>query len=82
MLPPGRAKLATIPLPTGSNANAKTIGITDVACFVEHRASRCDNDIDLKSHKLGRDLRVSLSAPFRPAKFDCNITTLDPAEVA
>ena len=32
-LPPGRARLATMPLPTGSAAAANTIGITDVACF-------------------------------------------------
>ena len=31
--PPGRARLATKPLRTGSAAPAKTIGITDVACF-------------------------------------------------
>src|SRR6516225_4480890 len=33
MLPPGRGKLATTPLPTGSPAVANTIGIIDVACF-------------------------------------------------
>src|SRR5262249_40456962 len=32
-LPPGRARLATIPLRTGSPAVANTIGISDVACF-------------------------------------------------
>ena len=32
-LPPGRAKLATRPVPTGSPAPATTIGMTDVACF-------------------------------------------------
>src|SRR5215475_9250988 len=32
-LPPGRARLATMPVPTGSPATAKTIGMTDVACF-------------------------------------------------
>ena len=32
-LPPGRARLATRPLPTGSSASANTIGMTDVACF-------------------------------------------------
>ena len=32
-LPPGRAKFATRPVPTGSPAVAKTIGMTDVACF-------------------------------------------------
>ena len=32
-LPPGRARLATKPVPTGSAAAAKTIGMIDVACF-------------------------------------------------
>jgi hypothetical protein len=32
-LSPGRAKVATRPVPTGSPANTKTIGTTDVACF-------------------------------------------------
>src|SRR5262249_8866281 len=31
--PPGRARLATKPVPTGSPADANTIGMTDVACF-------------------------------------------------
>src|SRR5262245_31212763 len=33
MLPPGRARLATTPVPTGSPADANTIGMTDVACL-------------------------------------------------
>ena len=32
-LPPGCERLATMPLPTGSTAIAKTIGIAAVACF-------------------------------------------------
>src|SRR5262245_7278962 len=32
-LPPGRARLATRPVPTGSAADAIMIGMTDVACF-------------------------------------------------
>jgi len=32
-LPPGRARLATRPVPTGSPAAAKTMGMTDVACM-------------------------------------------------
>ncbi len=32
-LPPGRDRLATNPLPSGSTATGKTIGIDDVACF-------------------------------------------------
>ena len=37
-LPPGRASEATRPLPIGSPDVAKTIGMTDVACFA---ASDC-----------------------------------------
>jgi hypothetical protein len=33
-LPRGRARLATRPVPTGSPAAAKTMGMTDVACLV------------------------------------------------
>jgi hypothetical protein len=32
-LPPGRARLLTYPLPTGSLANENTIGTIDVACI-------------------------------------------------
>src|SRR6266446_2796379 len=38
-LPPGRARLATRPVPTGSPAVAKTIGMTDVACFAATTAA-------------------------------------------
>src|SRR6516164_2474855 len=38
MLPPGRDRLATKPLPTGSFATANTIGMTDVACFTASSA--------------------------------------------
>ena len=38
-LPPGRARLATRPVPTGSAATAKTIGMTDVACFAARTAA-------------------------------------------
>ena len=32
-LPPGRARLATSPAPSGSPATAKTIGMVEVACL-------------------------------------------------
>jgi hypothetical protein len=38
-LPPGRDKLATKPLPSGSNPKTKTIGMTDVACLAAAAAS-------------------------------------------
>jgi hypothetical protein len=33
MLPPGRARLATTPVPSGSEEIAKTIGMSEVACL-------------------------------------------------
>src|SRR5215211_7195753 len=42
MLPPGRVKLATRPVPTGSPAAAKTMGMTDVACLAARIASVAD----------------------------------------
>jgi hypothetical protein len=39
MLPPGRASEATRPLPIGSSAVVKTIGMLDVACFAAIAAS-------------------------------------------
>ena len=37
-LPPGRARVATKPVPTGSPAVAKMIGMADVACFAAKAA--------------------------------------------
>jgi hypothetical protein len=56
-LPPGRAKLSTKPLPTGSPAIAKTMGMTAVACFkCSDGVSRRHNDVDLLPRELGRNL--------------------------
>ena len=83
-LPPGRARLATRPVPTGSPATAKTIGMTDVACFAAMTGAVAirDNDIDLQPDELGRDLGVALGASLRPAILDRDGATLDPAEFA
>ena len=82
-LPPGRARLATRPLPTGSIATAKTIGMTDVACFAAaDGGSVRDNDIDLEPDELGRDLGIALDASLRPAILDRDGATFDPAEFA
>ena len=83
-LPPGRARLATRPLPTGSPAIAKTIGMTEVACFaaIDRRGPARDDDIDLEPDELGRDLGEALAASLRPAILDRDGATLDPAEFA
>src|SRR5205807_7882059 len=50
--------------------------------YCRDSAPNGDDDIDIKADKLGRDLRVALSAPFRPAILDRDRATLDPAEFA
>src|SRR5437667_9773019 len=82
-LPPGRARLLTMPLPTGSNANAKTIGMTDVACIVARTAPPVVTMTSTLSRtNSAGDLSVALGASLRPANLDCDGPTLDPAEVA
>src|SRR5262249_3878317 len=83
-LPSGRARLATMPLPTGSPAVANTIGIVDVACFAA-RGSRSvvgDDDVDLEPNKLVCEISQTLGVPLGPAILDREITALHPAQVA
>jgi hypothetical protein len=79
-LPPGRDRLATRPLPTGSPTAAKTIGMTDVSCFAA--MTDADYDIDFQPDKLGRDLGSALVAALRPTILDRDGAPLDPPEFA
>ena len=81
-LPPGRARLATRPVPTGSPAAAKTIGMAEVACLAARVGGVAvrDDDINLEADELGRDLGGALVASLRPAIFDCDCPSLGPAE--
>src|SRR6516162_7649413 len=79
-LPPGRARLATMPVPTGSPAPAKTIGMSAVACFAA-RAGRVPTvTIDLELDKLGRNLGEAFGASLGPAILDRDAAALEPAE--
>ena len=83
MLPPGRARLATSPVPTGSLASPNTIGMIDVACFAAMTFRVPDgDDIDLQPDQLSCDLGGALTASLRPAIFDGDRAALDPAEFA
>ena len=55
IFPPGRAKLSTIPVATGSRIVTMTIGIVLVACLAARRVDpvRDDKDIDLELHEFG-----------------------------
>src|SRR5262249_1769233 len=82
-LPPGRARLGTRPVPTGSFAAPNTIGITDVTSLAASTppSHRYDH-IDLESDKLGGNLAKVLGTSLRPTILDRQGATLDPAEFA
>src|SRR5262245_13193771 len=81
-LPPGRARLATRPFPSGSAASAKTIGMTEVACFaatigtvaavtMTSTLSRTSSAASSAARELG---------PLCPAYLDRDVAALDPTE--
>src|SRR5262249_12976595 len=80
---PGRAKLATRPVPSGSAALRTQSGITDVACF-DHEGGDCrrNNDIHFEPNELGGDFGEAFVASLSPAILDGDGTTLDPAKFA
>ena len=80
MLPPGRAMLATKPLPTGSPTTTNTIGIvcvTLVKCRDDRRAVS-DNDIRVKRDQLLRETEHALSIRSCESVLDAEILTDDP----
>ena len=64
-LPPGRARLATRPAPTGSPTIATTIGIVEVAFFAAG-APRCRSldHIDLAADEFGGQCGQPIIVPF------------------
>ena len=82
-LAPGRAELATRPLPTGSPVSANTIGMTDVAFFAAAGAvAYVTMTPTFESDELGRDLGEALTTTLGPAILDRDRPPLDPAELA
>lgn len=77
MLPPGRAKLATSPPPTGSFARSKTIGMTDVACFTETPAPPDVTMISTLS--LTSSAAISANRSLRPSAQRYSIATVRPS---
>ena len=76
-LPPGRARLAIMPVPTGSLASANTMGITDVTCFV---AGTARPDVTITS-TLSRTSSAAISAKLslRPCAQCISIRTVRPS---
>src|SRR6516165_1112165 len=83
-LPPGRARLATTPAPTGSICAAEYDWYRrcGALCGKHGRGGPGDDDVDLAIGQLGRDFAVALGARFRPVILDCDIASFGPAEFA
>ena len=83
-MPPGRARLATSPVPTGSPAAAKTIGISEVAFLTAMTAAvpGGDDDGDVELNEFGCERGVAVLASFGPAILDDDVAAVDPAELA
>jgi hypothetical protein len=79
MLPPGRARLATKPLPTGSFERAKTMGMVEVTRFAAMIPAPAVNMTSTLSRVNSAAICVKRSSRL-PAIFDVDGATLDPPE--
>jgi hypothetical protein len=59
-----------------------TMGIVLVACRAGSRGGPGDDEIDLETHELGRQIRETLHVPVRRAVFDQDVATFDMAPLA
>src|SRR5438132_6034060 len=81
MFPPGRARLATRPAPTGSPTDAKTIGMTVVARLA---AATAAVPWVMVTSTLRRTNSLEISAfraPLRPPVLDCDVATFHPTQL-
>ena len=82
-LPPGRARLLTSPLPTGSAAAAKTNGDGSGLLLGGHGGGRAcgRDDINLERNQFGRKSGEPLGLPLGISVFDHEVTALDVSEI-
>jgi len=74
MFPPGRARLATNPRPTGSPTVVVTIGIVPMACLAARVGFPRGNDaVDLETNQLRREIRKSIYLPFCRPVLDSDV---------
>ena len=77
-LPPGRARLATKPTPTGSLLAPRTMGMV-ICGLLGRKSGGCSgghNDIDLPLHKVGREILQMFVITFRVPALDDGILPL------
>ena len=77
-MPPGRASEATRLLPTGSPAAAKTIGMTEVACFAAMTAAVPPVKI-ISTFSRTNSVAISAMRSARPSPHRYSIATVRPS---
>jgi hypothetical protein len=77
-LPPGRARDSTRPTPTGSPSAAKTIGMTDVACFAATVGGVADVTMTSTLRRTNSAV-ISARRSLRPSAQRISIATLRPS---
>ena len=84
MFPPGRARLATSPRPTGSAAPTKTMGIVVVACLAARALATptARMQIHRQADQLGREVGEPVEVPLRIAVLKGDMLSLHIAEIA
>ena len=83
-LPPGRARLAIKPAPTGSPTFVITMGIVAVALLAANAGGRdCDhNQINLKTNQVRRKLRQALRFLLGKSILEGDALSLNPSKLA
>src|SRR5262245_59911911 len=76
--PPGRARLATKPVLTGSPADANTIGMTDVACFAA-RTDAVPQVTITSTFSRTNSAAISARRSLRPSAHRYSIATVRPS---
>ena len=84
MFPPGRARLATKPFPTGSASCIMTMGIVTVASLAARVSCRTtrDDDVYLETHELGRERREAIEFSLCISPLNDNVFPLDVPKLA
>ena len=77
-LPPGRARPATRPVPTGSPATANTMGMADVACLVAMTSAFPDVTMT-STFRRTNSAAISAARSVRPSAQRYSIATLRPS---
>ncbi len=83
IFPPGRARLETSPVPTGSAAAANTMGIVALAFLAAKIAGAGgDDDVNFETDQLGCKVRQPFEFPFCISVLNDNVFSFDIAKLA